>query len=98
MEWMREALRNLLGGIHWRALAAASTLSLLAIGVLAATDAPAATTSLVLGGAGATIALSIAGEALTSTRSTTRSYEPGAAPSRDAQQTDAPTAPPSETP
>jgi hypothetical protein len=98
MAWMREALRNLLGGIHWRALAAASALSLLAIGVLAATDAPAATTSIVLGGAGALIALSIAGEALTSARSTTRSYEPDAAPSRDAHLTDTPTAPPAETP
>jgi hypothetical protein len=98
MELMREALRNLLGGIHWRALAAASTLSLLAIGVLVATDAPAATISLILGGAGAAITLSIAGEALTSTRSTTRSYDPDAAPSRDAHTTGTPTAPPSETP
>lgn len=75
---MREALRNLLGGIHWRALAAASTLSLIAIGVLAATDAPVVTASMVMGGAAASIALSIAGGAFGSARPVSRVEEPEA--------------------
>jgi hypothetical protein len=83
---MRQALRDLLGGIKWRALAVASTLLLVAIAVLAATDAPAAITSIVVGGAAATIALSIVGETLTSVRPRSRPQAP-----------EAPTTPPSKT-
>ena len=48
----------------------------IAIGVLAATDAPVVTMSIVVGGAAACIALSIAGEASTSARPGSGSQDP----------------------
>jgi DNA-binding XRE family transcriptional regulator len=64
MALVRDALRDLTSGIRWRALVAASVLTLIAIGVLTATDAPPATVSLVLGGAAAVIALCLVGDGL----------------------------------
>lgn len=64
MTLVRDALRDLTSGIRWRALVAASVLTLIAIGVLTATDAPPSTVSLVLGGAAAVIALCLVGDAL----------------------------------
>ena len=75
MDRMREALRNLLGDIHWRALAAVWILSLIAAGVLAAVDASVVISSMVLGAAAATFAMTIVGGAFVSGRSVSRSEE-----------------------
>jgi DNA-binding XRE family transcriptional regulator len=64
MALVRDALQDLTSGIRWRALMAASLLTLVAIGVLTATDAPPTTVSLVLGGAAAVITLCLVGDAL----------------------------------
>jgi hypothetical protein len=83
---MRQAYRDIFGDIHWRALAAVSVVSLLVIGVLSAADAPVVITSIVVGGAAASVALSMVGGAFNAARSTLRS-----------QASEAPTVPPSET-
>jgi DNA-binding XRE family transcriptional regulator len=64
MALVRDALQDLTSGIRWRALMAASLLTLVAIGVLTVTDAPPTTVSLVLGGAAAVITLCLVGDAL----------------------------------
>jgi hypothetical protein len=79
---MRQALRDIFGDIHWRALATVSMLSLIVIGVLAAADAPVVITLIAVGGAAAGVALSMVGGAFSSVSPTSRS-----------QDSDAPTAP-----
>jgi hypothetical protein len=74
------------GDINWRALAAVMVVSLIVIGVLAALNAPVVIISIVIGGAAASVALSMVGEAFTSARPTSRSNE-----------SEAPTTPSSET-
>jgi DNA-binding XRE family transcriptional regulator len=64
MSRVRGALADLTDSIRWSALAAAWVLTLVAVAILTATDAPIVTTSMVLAGAGAVIALVVAGDAL----------------------------------
>jgi hypothetical protein len=52
---MRRAAAELLGAIRWRALAAAWVLTMVATGVLVATDAPPSTTALVIGALAAVV-------------------------------------------
>jgi DNA-binding XRE family transcriptional regulator len=65
MRQVRAALTDLTDGIRWRALIAAWALTLIAVAVLAAADASAVASAIVLGGAASMIALAIAGAALT---------------------------------
>lgn len=65
MASVREAFGDLTSGIRLRALIAAWFLTLVAVAVLAVTDASSMVVSLVMGGAAAVVVLCVAGSALT---------------------------------